>query len=121
MDFSNDVQSFLQRLVSASNQNFRQDDKDISALQSLKPALIGQEGMLTLPNGIVLQWMAGTGNNPGVVNDLPAAFPNNIYAAFAQASGAAVALEAALTSKDTVTVTTAAAGVQNCFIFAIGN
>lgn len=121
MDFSNDIQSFLQRLVSASNRNFRQDDKDISALQSLKPALIGQEGMLTLPNGIVLQWMAGTGNNPGVVNNLPTAFPNNIYAAFAQASGAAVALEAALTSKGSVTVTTAAAGVQNCFILAIGN
>ena len=77
--------------------------------------------MLTLPNGIVIQWMVGTGNNPGVANNLPAAFPNNIYTAFAQASGAAVALEATLTSKSTVTVTTAAAGVQNCFIFAIGN
>lgn len=121
VDYSNDVQSYLQKLASSSNQNFVQDDKDISALQTLKPAVVAQDGMLTLPNGIIIQWMVGTGNNPGVSNLLPAKFPNAIFAAFAQASGAAVALEAALTDTSHVTVTTAAAGVQNCFIFAIGH
>lgn len=110
VDYSNDIQGFLQQVVSAINQNFR-----------LNPSSTATNGYLTLPNGIILQWMTGSGNNPGVSNALPSVFPNAGLAAFACGDGSATALSSAITDAGHVTVTTPAAGVVNCFILAIGH
>lgn len=134
MDYSNDVQSFLQQLASSSNQNFRGNASGINTLQigattlqteiaalQTPASILSGNGYVTFPNGVVIQWMSGSANNPGVSNVLPLQFPSHIWAAFATASASAVALETTLTDTHHVTVTTPAAGAQNCFILAIGN
>lgn len=113
VDYSNDLQGFLQRLTSIFNQNFR-----------LNPSTLAGAGYITLPNGVMIQWMQGSANDPGVSNQLPTPFPNNIWAGWACIDGAAAPtqeLAASLTDKQHITVITSAAGAVNCFILAIGN
>lgn len=120
-DWSKDLQGYLQRMAASLNAQTVSDRAEIAALQQLKPTTLAASGFVTLPNGLILQWMPGTANSPGVANLLPRAFPTNNFVAFAVPTGAAVALETQATDVGHVTVTTAVAGVQNCVIFAIGN
>lgn len=128
VDYSNDIQAFLQKFVSYFNQNNATYDAEINAIDTTLAGLawgaisLGASGYVTLPSGLIIQLMgAASANNPGVSNLLPKAFPNNIWGAVANSQSSPVGIEAALTDKSHVTLTTPAAGVMTCSMFAWGN
>jgi hypothetical protein len=113
VDWSNDLQGFLQRQASNFNQI-------AAAFSLLDPSVEAVNGYFTLPNGVIIQWTLGSANNPGVLNALPLAFPTNIFVAV-PGPGSAVAVAVTLTDLGHVTLTTPAAGAVPCYILAVGN
>lgn len=73
------------------------------------------------PNGMILQWGAGTASSSGVANNFPTSFPNYCRSVvFVMANIAGVSPQGASVSASNFTATSSSASSQSIFYIAIG-